>query len=273
MNTTAAHRLEADSSTTAWLPLNQLIVDSTIQRPLDENRAQKMADVLDLSLLGVVEVSERPNGTLHIMDGQHRVAALRLAGFHNETVECKVHHGLTKAQEAARFNGLNTFKAPRAFDRFKVRIQEGDSVALGVDRILMEHGWRLMTGHIDGGFTAVQAAERVYTGFGTANKETGPQNFANALGTVTQAWGRGPMAANGFIISGLGLFFARYGDQIDKPSLVKRLAQFAGGPDNYLGKARGIRDWRGGGLARCVAELTVEVYNKRRSSSQLEAWR
>lgn len=273
MNTTATRRrLRADSSTTMWLPLNMLFVDQTVQRPLDDRKAQRMADAMDLSLLGVVEVSEREDGSCHVMDAQHRIAALRLAGFTDEKIECRVHHGLTRAEEAARFIGLNTFTAPRAFDKFKVRIQAEDPVALGVDRILMEHGWRLVTGR-DGGFTAVAAAERVYTGQGSADKERGPRNFSDALGTVTEAWGRGPMAANQYIIGGLGLFYARYSDQVDKPSLVKRLAQFAGGPDNYIGKARGIRDWRGGGLPRCVAELTTEVYNKRRSTGQLETWR
>lgn len=270
---TRNRRLKADASSTTWLPLNQLVVDSTIQRPLDETRAERMADALDLSLLGIIEVSARPNGTYHVLDGQHRVAALRLAGFHTESVECKIHNGLDEAAEAARFVGLNTFRAPRAFDRFKVRVRAGDPVAVGVDRILMEFGWRLMPGATDGCFTAVQAAERVYTGFGTTEKEMGPENLRAAIGTVTEAWGRKPANANGHIIAGLGLFFARYGSQVDKPALVKRLAQYPGGADNYLGKARGIRDWRGGTLPRCVAELTTDLYNKRRSSGQIESWR
>lgn len=272
-NSTATRgRLKADASTTAWLPLNELIVDTTIQRPLDERRVERMAEALDLSLLGVIEVSARAQG-YHILDGQHRVAALRQAGFHTELVECKVHNGLDQAQEARRFNGLNTFTSPRPFDRFKVRVKAQDPVAVGVDRILMEFGWRLMAGDSDGCFSAVVAAERVYTGHGLTEKERGPENLRAALGTVTEAWGRKPINANGFIIGGLGLFFGRYGSEVDKPALVKRLAQFPGGADNYIGKARGIRDFRGGTMPRCIAELTTDLYNKRRSSGSLEVWR
>lgn len=272
-STTTNRRLKADASVTKWIPLNELSVDSTVQRPLDETRAERMAEALDLSLLGVIEVSARGNGSHHVMDGQHRVTALRLAGYHSELVECKVHNGLGESDEAARFIGLNTFRSPRAFDRFKVRIKAGDPVAVGVDRILMEFGWKLVAGSTDGCFTAVQAAERVYSGFGTSDKELGPENLRSALGVITEAWGRSPINANGHMVAGLGLFFARYGAQIDKPALVKRLAQYPGGADNYLGKARGIRDFRGGTLARCIAELTTDLYNKRRSSGQIESWR
>lgn len=273
-NSTATRgRLKADASTTTWLPLSDLVCDSTIQRPLDERRVERLADALDLALLGVIEVSARTNGTYHVMDGQHRVAALRLAGFHTETVECKVHNGLDLAQEARRFVGLNTFTSPRPFDRFKVRVKAGDPIAVGIDAILMEFGWRVQTGDIDGAFSAVVAAERVYVGRSTAEREHGPEALRSALGVVTEAWGHKPGNANGFVIGGLGLFFARYGSDVDRPALIKRLAQFPGGADNYLGKARGIRDFRGGTLPRCIAELTTDLYNKRRSTGQLESWR
>lgn len=271
--TRSTRRLKADASQMKWLPLDQLHVDPTIQRPLDEARAQRLSDSLDLSLLGVIEVSDRDNGRYHVLDGQHRVAALRLAGFSTELVECKVHNGLAKADEASRFVGLNTFANPRAFDRFRVRVKAGDPVAVGIDQILMEFGWRLMQGDSPGCFTAVVAAERVYTGHGTSEKERGPENLRAALGVITEAWGRKPINANGYVVGGLGLFFARYGSEVDRPALVKRLAQYPGGADNYIGKARGIRDFRGGTLPRCVAELTTELYNKRRSSGQLESWR
>lgn len=266
-------RLKADDSATKWLPLSSLIVDPTVQRPLDEGRAERMADKFDLALLGVVEVSIRPNGAIHVVDGQHRVAAARIFGFSEELIECKVHQGLSIEQEAARFVGLNTFSSPRAFDKFRVRVKALDPIALGVDSVLMQFGWRLQTGSTDGCFTAVQAAERVFCGYGTADKDAGPRNLADALGVITEAWGRKPSAASGHLVAGLGLFFARHGALVDKPALVKRLAQYPGGPDNYLGSARGMRDYRGGTLARCIAELSTDLYNKRRSTGQLESWR
>jgi hypothetical protein len=276
LKTTTRSRRIAGAPTTRveWLPLGSLLVDPELQRDLDERRAQRMADCLDLDALGLIHVSARANGTYHVTDGQHRKAALLLAGFDtSDLVQCLVAYELTTEQEARRFVGLNTFAAPRAFDKFKVRIKARDEIALGVDRVLMAHGWRLAGGATPGAFTAVVSAERVYSGYGTADKERGPQNLHDALGVLTEAWGREPRSAHGALVQGLGLFFARYNGEVDKAALVRRLAQFAGGPDAYIGKARGIREFRGGVLARCVAELTVEIYNKRRSTGQLPEWR
>ena len=271
LSTSSAKRI---ATTTEWLPLSSLTVDPTVQRSLDEGRAARMAENFDPRLLGVPVVSRRKDGTVHVVDGQHRCVAARLAGYGDAKIECKVHEGLSLADEAALFNGLNTFKAPSAFDRFLVRRVEGDPIVLGIDAILMEFGWTPTIGTHDGAFSAVTAAEKVYTGFGTSAKDFGPENLRAVVGTATEAWGRKSSALNGFLVQGLGLFFARYGTGIDKPALVKRLAQYPGGPDNYLGKARGIRDFRGGTLPRCVAELTTDLYNKKRTGAgRLEEWR
>jgi hypothetical protein len=273
--TVRASRIKGTSTTRIeWLPLGSLAVDPELQRDLDEHRAQRMAETLDLDALGLLHVSARPNGAYHITDGQHRKAALLLAGFDvSDLVQCVVSCDLNNAQEAQQFVGLNTFAAPRAFDKFRVRIKAGDEIARGVDSVLMAHGWRLARGATPGSFTAVVSAERVFTGYGTAEKDRGPQNLHDALGVLTEAWGHEPRAAHGALVQGLGLFFARYNGSVDKAALVRRLAQFSGGPDHYLGTARGIREFRGGVLARCVAELTVEIYNKRRSTGQLPEWR
>lgn len=268
----AAARLASDGST-QWLPLNYLIVDPAVQRPLDETRAETMASNLDLSLLGIITVSKRGDGSYHVVDGQHRVHALRVAGFGADQIECRVYEGLDRAKEAALFHGLNTFAKPHVFDLFLVRVVEGDPVACGIDRILMEFGWKLARGTADGSFAAVQAAERVYTGSGTTQKELGPLNLRSTIGTITEAWGHKVTNGNGIVVGGLGLFFARYGADIDNAALVRRLARFPGGADNFVGKARGLREFRGGTLPRCVGEVTTDLYNKGRTSRRLEDWR
>ena len=260
--------------TVRLVKIASIVVDITVQRPLDEARAARIAENIDARKIGVPVVSRRKDGTYHVIDGQHRIVALRLAGYGDEEIECKVYESLSLAEEAAMFVGLNDFKKPQAFDTFLVRRVAGDPVALGVDAILMEFGWHLAIGSSNGSFAAVTAAERIFTGYGTTVKESGPDNFRAVMGVITEAWGRKTSGANGMLIQGLGLFFARYGGAVDKPALIKRLAQYPGGADNYLGKARGIREFRGGTLPRCVAELTTDLYNKKRSGAgRLEDWR
>lgn len=256
-----------------WVPLDRLVVIPNVQRPLDKARAQSMAKDIDLDLLGIIEISALDNGDYHVADGHHRVTMLRFAGFTNELVQCKVHYGLEQSQNAKLFLGLNDSKHARMFDRFRLRVAAGDPVALGIIGSIEGHGWTFGSGAHTGVFSAVGAAEKVYTGYGTAAKDRGPDTFDTTLGILTTAWGHDASATTGSLIEGVGLMVAKYGDQVDKAALVKQLARTSGGAAGYLGRARGLREFRGGSVARAVAELTVDVYNNRRTAGRLDDWR
>lgn len=263
----------AGDSVIEWIPLNQLIIEPSAQRPYDVNEARAKADNLNLNLLGVIQVSVRPDGSMAIMDGQHRVGALRLAGYTTELVRCEVSRDLDTAGEAGRFLGLNDYRLVRAIDKFKVSVTAGEPAAVGVTDILERHGWKVATGTSDGYFMAVNAALNVYIGRGNRDKSTGPADLEHVIEAVTLAWGRKPSGVSTYIVGGLGMFFSRYGEQVDRHALERRLAQLPGGPDGLLGKARGIREFRGGTLPRCVAEAVTVTYNSRRSSGRLEDFR
>lgn len=275
--TATARRSRADRATSddlvVWLPVSELSIDPRVQRQLDSNRAARIADAFDPDLVGIIHVSARPDGSKVVIDGQHRFEAMKLLGWQSQTVPCRVYRDLDISAEAHLFRGLNTFAKPRAFDVFKVRIVEGDPVALDIRRILGKHGWRLASGDVDGGFTAVVAAERVYTAFGS--KDGHDRGLLDdVMGIITSAWGLDPAAGNGHIVTGLGLFLKRYANyDIDKAALVDRLSSVAGGPNGVIGKARSIKEFRTGTVAHCLAEYVTELYNVRRSKRGLPAWR
>lgn len=261
-------RIKADGTSTKWLPLCDLIIEPTAQRPYDANRAKRYADNLDLALIRVLEVSERA-GHYYIMDGNHRVGALRIRGFTDELVECRVHTGLEVPTEAGRFIGLNNATPIRAFDKFKVRVTGHDPVAVGIEKILVDHGWSLMMGPRDGSFGAVGAAEKVYTGHRSQDKERGPENFLHVIEVITAAWGHNAAGGNGNIVEGLGQVFAKYGSAVDRAHLIKVLAKFPGGADNFLGRARGNRETFGNSVAHSVTAVALGQYNKGRRSTRL----
>jgi len=272
--TAAQRRTRADQAPdVVWLAVSDLSIDPKVQRQLDTTRAARIANDFDPEFIGILHVSVRGDGAQVVIDGQHRLEAMKLLGWQTQKVPCRLYHDLTLAEEAHLFRGLNTFAKPRAFDMFKVRIVEGDAVAVDVQRILRRHGWRLATGDVEGGFTAVVAAEKVYTGFTTKDGNT-PELLDSTLGIITAAWGHDAIGANGYIVTGIGLFLQRYANHdIDKASLVDRLSSLAGGPNGVIGKARGIKEFRNGTTARCLAEYLVELYNKRRTKNVLPSWR
>ena len=76
----------------AGVPVEDLFVDPSYQRTLDEKRVDRIASEFDPALLGTREVSAR-NGRSAVFDGQHRLAALRKIG--RRSVPCIVHRELS----------------------------------------------------------------------------------------------------------------------------------------------------------------------------------
>lgn len=247
------------------LPVSGLIVDPNVQRSPDRGRAAKMAENLDLNAIGIVTVSKRANGSYHVIDGQHRVEALRLAGGEEEKVTCRVFEGLTLEDEARMFRLLNNTVKLTAIDRFRVRVVEGEPVAAGINETLARHGWKIMLASGEAAFSAVAAAERIY------NRD--PAALERAIVTVTRAWGHDSAGTDGRLFEGLGMVLARYGSAVDDTELVERLARYPGGPGRLLGKARGMTEVLRITLTVAVADVLVELYNARRRTRALPPWR
>lgn len=245
--------------------VSSLIVDHVVQRSLDRRRVSKMAEELDLDAIGVITVSIRENGDHCIIDGQHRVEALRAAGYGNGAVLCRVFKDLPLAEEAGMFRLLNNSAKVGFIDQFNVRVIEGDPVAIGVLKIIHDHGWVIRKAVTKGGFMAVAALERIYLRDKVAAERT--------LATITRSWGHELSGADGRIVEGLGLVYIRYGDAIEISALVERLSKFGGGGGALLGKPRALRDLIGSTVGRAVADIVVELYNKQRRTRSIPSWR
>lgn len=257
------------------VPLNQLVVDLRVQRPLDTRRANKIAAEMNLDAIGLICASHRDDDTYSVIDGQHRVEALRINGFTGELVQCEVYQGLSLADEAAMFRLRNNTAKPQYLDKFRVRIIEGDPDALAVMAILKRYGWALLNQHVTGGhkpdgrFAAVQSLERVYV----ADRDSDPTAAERTIATVTSSWGHEPDGVDGRLIDGLGRVYVRYGAAVNSTEMISRLRKYPGGPGALIGRARGLKDLLGVASSTAFAELFVETYNKQRKTRALPSWR
>lgn len=247
------------------LAVSTLMVDPRVQRPLDKRRVTKIAEALNFDALGVITVSRRDNGDNAVIDGQHRVEALREAGHGSMAVTCRVFKGLGLPEEAAMFRLLNNTAKPQYIDQFRVRVIEGDENAVAIARIITRHGWKIDMQTGSNTFAAVAALERIYN--------LDDISAERALVTVTRAWGHESNAGDGRIVEGVGLVHVRYGDAVETDDLIDRLSKVPGGPGALLGRARGLKDLIGSTVPRAVAEITVELYNARRRTKALPPWR
>lgn len=247
------------------LELDQLFVDPEVQRNVEPRKVQRISDNLNEAALGTLTVSRRDNGRYHVVDGQHRVAALTQINDGSYKVLCRVFTGLTVNEEATLFRLLNNTSRPHAVDSFRIRVIEGEQGAAYITRVLTDNGWRLATGSADRAFAAVAAIERIY--------RLDPDAVSQTIVSITRAWGHQQSGVDGRIVEGLGLVFARYGNAIDADNLVDRLARYPGGPGKLIGNARTLSDALGVTVAKAMAESLVELYNKAKSTRALPHWR
>lgn len=270
--------MSSESSQTGkieYLKVDDLQRDTEINvRPIDEKRAARYAADFDIDSLGVIEVSRRPKGENIILDGQHRVEALRIMGWNGEKIPCKVFTGMSRPEEAKRFILLNTQVAIRFLDKFISRITAKDKVACAIAEITRANGYIIDRQSRDGVIVAVKAMEEVYLGKNQNIRGANPKALHGTLHAVTEAWGRTVHSVNCHVLSGVGAFLLRYGEDIKLDRLIEKLKHISGGPQGLINRGKGKREIHGGSLAMGIGHYLTDEYNSGlRGGSRLPEWR
>lgn len=245
------------------VPAGLLKVDSSYQRRLDKTFVKEQGTNFNADAFGVIHVSQRADGSLWTIDGQHRVKMLPFAfpsDWNKQNVPALVYTGLDVKQEAERFEELNRTKQMRTFDRFRARLKAEDPVALDIQKISRDAGYTIADGGL--AFNCVSALERIYHGTRAQNVSFGPENLKATLSLTAKAWGTRAPHPTTPIVLGLGTFVERYRSDFSAERLGKRLKYWSGGWFSLLGKARARREADGGSLARAVFEVVRIDYNK-----------
>lgn len=250
-----------------------LAVDHGYQRTLKPARVNEIRRHLDLDMLGVVWVSRRANGSLYVLDGQHRVRALVDEGLGDYPLDCKVYEGLTEDQEARVFFWLNKYLRVHAADQFRARARFGDPVAHDIMRVVELHGLELSSTVADGHVVAVVALEAVYTGRVVNRRRESdayyPEVLSAAIGTLVGAFTKTANGLGGELIKGVGIFWHHYLGTVQPMDVSRKMAIRTGGAVNLLSAARAHAGYEGGTTAKAVAYLMVQDYNKGKSSGKL----
>lgn len=260
------------SSVKKELRADHLGIDPTVQRTVDPKRVQKIASTLNFDALGTIIVSEREDGTYHVVDGQTRVAAVKEAGHGDYGMDCRVFTGLSLAEEAELFRLYNDTKQVQAITKFRIRVVEGDPKAVSLNRMLNDYGWRITGSAGQGRFVAVAALEWVHDG-GTQFEPGNGDVCDVVINVLTTAFGHNPDGVRESLIKGLGLVVMRYGEQLDLRKLAVQLGGHDGGPIGLIGDARQLRRIRSGPTHEAMAEVLVNLVNKGRRTKRLPDWR
>ncbi|MEV7913948.1 DUF6551 family protein [Streptomyces griseus] len=251
-------KLVAPSSVTVDRKVNTRPVDAAWV-------ARKRRAGYDMKRVGVPTISARENGELIWLDGQNRGALIAAVGKSDEKIYMRVFHGLTVADEAELFLGLNDNRRVTPIYKFLAEVTAGRAEALEISKIANAHKWTIS----DSGSTSIHAVSALRTIYrsSTPNGST----LRQALYIVTQAWGRMPEAVHAHVLMGLASVI-NAAPEMNPDYLAKKLAAHDGGPLGVLNKGRGYRTVVGCTVAQGVDQVIRSIYNTGRRSGRLSTW-
>ncbi|MFC5809603.1 DUF6551 family protein [Streptomyces heilongjiangensis] len=196
------------------IEISDLNIDPQAQRTLNERRAQAIADNIVPAAIGSIIVSQREDGSLYIVDGQHRWRACALCGM--RTIRAEIHFGLTQAQEAMLFLIRNREShKPRPIDEYHVGITGGVPLFVDTDRVLEKHSLSL-------GSTSANTIGAI-AGVLNITDRYGAAILDRTLSVAEAAWGRSPDTWDGGLLGGIGMFLGRWGDLVDDKELGRKM--------------------------------------------------
>lgn len=246
------------------IPLDQIRVSTTGQRDLNPARVDRILSNLDLEQIGTPTVNER-DGAYYVIDGQHRVAALR-AFFEDDPdikIQCWTYFGLSESEEAEKFLKLNDTLTVSAFAKFRVGVSAGRPDESDIDRIVRANGGVVSQDRIPGAISAVGTLRTIYGRMGGAV-------LGRAIRILRDAYGDPGFEAHA--LHGIALVLDRYGSEVDDLTLVTRLGKAMGGVKGLLQRGERYRLMTGNLKAHCVAAAAVDTYNAGRGGKKLPTW-
>lgn len=227
-----------------------------VQRRFNKQQAEKYAADFDFQKLGLPIVNHR-DGHFWIVDGQHRVAALKLVGLGNEQLDCEVYTDLSDAQMAEIFLGRDDRRRIETFTKFMVACTAGRARETEVRRLVESNGLKVSRQKAESCVGAVSALLKVYD-------SAGATVLGQVLRTVRDSFAADPVAFDAVIVEGMGLFFNRFNGHTPEKSMIERLTTMRQGARGLLQRAATLQQQTGNPKVQCVAAVLVDVYNKNR---------
>lgn len=245
-----------------WIPLGRVTVSDTAQRDLKPARVDYLVAHFDVEQIGNPIVNER-HGRFFVIDGQHRIAALREVFGDDHQVQCWTYAGLSEAEEAEKFLQVNDVLTVNAFDKYGIGVEAGREIECDIDRIVRASGMVVSRQNVDGGIGAVGTLRRVYT-------RGGPKVLGRTLRIIDSAYGGAGLEAS--VIDGIGLLCGRYNGDLQDELAVVKLRNMRGGVKGLLGKAALIKEKTRQPFNQCVAAAAVDVINSGKGGKKLAGW-
>lgn len=193
--------------TLEWVGLAQLNIDDRYQRGLtvkSEGMIRKIARFWDWGLCQPLACARREDGSVWVVDGQHRLNAAKLRGDIPH-LPCVVQRHETVADEAAAFVALNQMRRPLTpIDLFKAALASGDETARKISDIITGAGLTLANHQTlwkPGIISNISGIEEAY-------RKYGAPPVSAALVALAEAFPGQILRLAGTLFGGLAVFYA-----------------------------------------------------------------
>lgn len=233
------------------------------QRRLDYSRARRIADSFDSRLLGTLLISHR-HGQYFIVDGQHRLVALRIRGIAD--APCVVMTGLTDQKEAELFREYNMQRKPLdRSDLLAAKLAAYDKAAIDMVERIQKAGFTCSTrpqpakhrNRIN--ITAVAAVERAY-------KQLRGETFTEMMELIADVWPQNKEAVCASMLNGLSCFVNTYKDDGLDYCLLRDVLEETT-PFKVMAKANTLcESVNNRNLRTPIAQTILKMYNSSASS-------
>ena len=250
------------SKMSSIVKISDLTIDYTYQRQPIMKKVNKIAKSFDPDILGVIICSMREDGSIAVIDGSHRVHALRMKGLNDSTVNALVYFSLTIQEEAKIFAMLNQeHTKPNTTDIFKAGIVSGDEETIAISKILNSLGLIIGVGPGDNKVRAISTIRRVY-------RNAGEKVLRDTLYTIKSAYGDSSSTMRDVLISAVAIIYNRYGAKVEVSRMITTLQKF-GNPNTLIANAKSIGVNASSVTASALPFVIVNGYNQRLTKNRL----
>jgi len=225
------------------------------QQPISEKKVDHLVREWDDRLLTPLTVSFR-DGKFNVVDGQHRVAAMRkMNNGENVMVPCLVYSGLTYEQEAELCYRIDQSKGRLSLAMSTNALMESgqDAQVLEIRRLLEQEGFTWVLGKKAKAPYEIAATAAVIRAY----RLLGGATFSRLFSLLRNTWHGDPQSLQGTFLSGVALFLKTYELEVNDHNFTRRLSLTA--PEEISRRSR--LDLSTSNAALRYARVIWEKYN------------
>lgn len=218
-----------DPPTIEWIKVDRLSIDAVYQRSTDNDASRRLiasiAANFDWRLCAPLVVSRRPDGTLSVIDGQHRTVAAKQRGDIPH-MPCCVFNYDGPEEEARMFISANRArKAMNRLDDFHAALAAADEDALEINRLVTEAGLTITRNTSS---SAWKPGEIAFTAsIASTLRKHGEQVVSAALTNIAEAFPDQKVVHSGSIFLGIVKMLTSPPEGFDPDRMFQALLRYS----------------------------------------------